>query len=233
MKRTSTKGRPAIDHSKKCSRRWPTRRACESWRSSARTKCASATFTTAWDCRSRRCRAISRICAVPAWSMRGAMACGCTTRSRAHSIRSCSGSSMPRWTRCRGANHHRDRKQFKRAFGQLYVLEVDRWRVLRPARRRTINGVEAATARDLPGVRTLLERHDLPLDGVDEHVQTMVVARDESRMVGAAALELYGDGALLRSVAVDSHGRARASAISSRRLRCSSPGRMGLSRYSC
>jgi amino-acid N-acetyltransferase len=62
--------------------------------------------------------------------------------------------------------------------------------------------IEPANVRDLPEVRMLLERHHLPLDGVDEHVQTMVVARHETRIVGAAALELYADGALLRSVAV-------------------------------
>src|SRR5580765_700305 len=63
--------------------------------------------------------------------------------------------------------------------------------------------IEPATAHDLPEVLALLERHHLPLDELDEHLQTMVVARDESRVVGAAALELYADGALLRSVAVE------------------------------
>ena len=63
--------------------------------------------------------------------------------------------------------------------------------------------IEAASDRDLPEVRTLLARHHLPLDGVDEHVRTMVVARDGSQIVGTAAVELYADGALLRSVAVD------------------------------
>jgi amino-acid N-acetyltransferase len=63
--------------------------------------------------------------------------------------------------------------------------------------------IEAASDRDLPEVRTLLARHHLPIDGVDEYVRTMVVARDGSQIVGTAALELYADGALLRSVAVD------------------------------
>jgi amino-acid N-acetyltransferase len=62
--------------------------------------------------------------------------------------------------------------------------------------------VGRATSADLLAVRALLEHHGLPLAGVDEHVDTMIVARDESRIVGAAALELYADGALLRSVAV-------------------------------
>jgi amino-acid N-acetyltransferase len=63
--------------------------------------------------------------------------------------------------------------------------------------------IEAATDRDLPHVRGLLAQHHLPLDGIDDHVRTMLVARDGSRVVGTAALELYPDGALLRSVAVD------------------------------
>jgi len=63
--------------------------------------------------------------------------------------------------------------------------------------------IEAATDRDLPQVRSLLTQTHLPLDGVDHHVRTMLVARDGSRLVGTAALEMYPDGALLRSVAVD------------------------------
>ncbi len=63
--------------------------------------------------------------------------------------------------------------------------------------------IEAASQGDLPEILSLLERHRLPLDGVDEHVNTMLVARDQGRVVGAAALEVYADGALLRSVAVD------------------------------
>jgi amino-acid N-acetyltransferase len=63
--------------------------------------------------------------------------------------------------------------------------------------------IERATALDLPEVLGLLGRHQLPLAGVREHLDTMIVARDNGHVVGAAALELYTDGALLRSVAVD------------------------------
>ena len=63
--------------------------------------------------------------------------------------------------------------------------------------------IDAARVRDLAGVRRLLQQHRLPLDGVDEHINTMVVARDGSTVIGTAAVELYADGALLRSVAVD------------------------------
>lgn len=63
--------------------------------------------------------------------------------------------------------------------------------------------IESATERDLPGIRALLERLQLPVAGVDEHLPTMLVAREGEQIVGTAALELYADGALLRSVAVD------------------------------
>jgi amino-acid N-acetyltransferase len=63
--------------------------------------------------------------------------------------------------------------------------------------------IESAKDRDLPEVRSLLQRLSLPLDGVDQHVKTMLVAREGGHVVGTAALELYEDGAVLRSVAVD------------------------------
>ena len=69
--------------------------------------------------------------------------------------------------------------------------------------------IEAATDRDLPQVRSLLEQHHLPLDGVDDRIRTMLVARDGSQVVGTAALELYSDCALLRSVAVDAAQQGR------------------------
>ena len=66
--------------------------------------------------------------------------------------------------------------------------------------------IDAARASDLPAVHRLLEAQQLPLDGVDEHLDTMIVARTDKGVVGAAAIELYADGALLRSVVVaDAH----------------------------
>ena len=52
-------------------------------------------------------------------------------------------------------------------------------------------------------VSELLERSGLPLDGLSDHWETALVARDGTRVIGSAALELYGRAALLRSVAVD------------------------------
>jgi len=69
--------------------------------------------------------------------------------------------------------------------------------------------IQVAEAGDLPAVRRLLETQHLPLDGIDEHVSTMVVAKKGSEVVGAAAVELYADGALLRSVVVDPRARGQ------------------------
>ena len=63
--------------------------------------------------------------------------------------------------------------------------------------------VEPATPSDLPAVLALLERLDLPVEGVAQCLGRMVVARDGVQVVGAAAVESYAHGALLRSVVVD------------------------------
>jgi len=63
--------------------------------------------------------------------------------------------------------------------------------------------IESPTERDLPDIRALLERLQLPIAGVDEHLPTMLVAREDEQIVGTAGVELYADGALLRSVAVE------------------------------
>ena len=63
--------------------------------------------------------------------------------------------------------------------------------------------IHPADPRDLVAVRSLLESQDLPLDGLDALSTTMVVAKEAGEIVGAAAVELYADGALLRSVVVN------------------------------
>jgi len=69
--------------------------------------------------------------------------------------------------------------------------------------------IERARGGDLDAVRRLLTAHDLPLDGLADHVDTLLVARRDGVVVGSAALEVYRDGALLRSLAVapELHGR--------------------------
>jgi amino-acid N-acetyltransferase len=69
--------------------------------------------------------------------------------------------------------------------------------------------IDAATERDLPQIRALLERLHLPLAGVEAHLPTMLVAREGEQIVGTAALELYVDGVLLRSVAVEPRYQGR------------------------
>jgi amino-acid N-acetyltransferase len=63
--------------------------------------------------------------------------------------------------------------------------------------------IEQAQHVDLAQVLVLLERHGLPVDGASTMGESLVVARLDGRVVGAAGLELYADGALLRSVVVD------------------------------
>lgn len=63
--------------------------------------------------------------------------------------------------------------------------------------------IEPARPDDLPAVVDLLARAQLSEMGLREQVATLLVARQDGRLVGCAALELYGSSALLRSVAVD------------------------------
>jgi len=62
--------------------------------------------------------------------------------------------------------------------------------------------IEPARAEDVGRVKELLREQHLPLDGLDDHLDTLLVAREDARVVGSVALELYDDGALLRSLAV-------------------------------
>lgn len=63
--------------------------------------------------------------------------------------------------------------------------------------------IEKATGADASSILDLLARSSLPVDGVLDHLDTALVARADGRVIGSAALEIYADGALLRSVAVD------------------------------
>ena len=61
---------------------------------------------------------------------------------------------------------------------------------------------QPAPAADWPAVRDLLVRVNLPLDGAETAFDTGLVAVEEDRVVGCAAIETYDRTALLRSVAV-------------------------------
>lgn len=58
-------------------------------------------------------------------------------------------------------------------------------------------------------VLALLAQHHLPVDGLADHWDTTLVVRTGGKVVGSAALEVYGEGGLLRSVAVDDAKRGR------------------------
>jgi len=62
--------------------------------------------------------------------------------------------------------------------------------------------IERATPEDAMAILELLRANALPVDGLLDHLATALVARSLDRVVGCAALEVYDDGALLRSVAV-------------------------------
>ena len=59
-----------------------------------------------------------------------------------------------------------------------------------------------ARAADLDEIKTLLQSAGLPLAGVDDHLKTFLVARDNGRIVGVSGAEAYKLAALIRSVAV-------------------------------
>jgi amino-acid N-acetyltransferase len=62
--------------------------------------------------------------------------------------------------------------------------------------------VEKGRGRDFADVAQLLQMHQLPLDGLRDHLDNQLVARRGGVVIGSAAIELYKRGALLRSVAV-------------------------------
>ena len=59
-----------------------------------------------------------------------------------------------------------------------------------------------ATAADSAAVVSLLADAGLPRDGVTQWLEHFWVAERDGQLAGVAGLELYSDGALLRSVAV-------------------------------
>lgn len=59
-----------------------------------------------------------------------------------------------------------------------------------------------AGAADWPAVEALLRAHELPTEGARRHLPTYLLAVSNGEVVGCAGAEVYGDLALLRSVAV-------------------------------
>jgi N-acetylglutamate synthase-like GNAT family acetyltransferase len=59
-----------------------------------------------------------------------------------------------------------------------------------------------ASKADWPAIAALLTANQLPLDGAQDHLHTYLVAVSNGEVVGSAGAEVYGDVALLRSVAI-------------------------------
>jgi amino-acid N-acetyltransferase len=70
--------------------------------------------------------------------------------------------------------------------------------------------VRVAQDADYAEVLTLLRQAKLPVDGVQEHFKHFIVARNvEDDLVGCVGLELHGELALLRSLAVSESERGK------------------------
>lgn len=67
--------------------------------------------------------------------------------------------------------------------------------------------LRAAVPADWPAIEALLRKCALPLEGAREHLGNFVVASRGGAVVGTAGLEVHGDCALLRSVAVPEQER--------------------------
>jgi amino-acid N-acetyltransferase len=67
--------------------------------------------------------------------------------------------------------------------------------------------IDPATPDDVEALLALMTRAQLPADGLASHLDAAFVAREGDRIVGSAAIEIYADGGLLRSVAVDADRR--------------------------
>lgn len=69
--------------------------------------------------------------------------------------------------------------------------------------------LDRAHEADLSSILNLLKNCELPPDDFESHLNTTVIARNRSEIIGCAALEMYKPYALLRSVAVTSSYRTK------------------------
>ncbi|HWN84363.1 MAG TPA: arsenic resistance N-acetyltransferase ArsN2 [Vicinamibacterales bacterium] len=67
--------------------------------------------------------------------------------------------------------------------------------------------IDRATPADAGALLALMERAHLPTDDLASHLDAAFVAREGDRIIGSVAIEIYADGGLLRSVAVDADRR--------------------------
>ncbi len=72
-----------------------------------------------------------------------------------------------------------------------------------------LTALEPAHIEDRAAIERLVAASGLPLEGLAEHLGSALVARVDGSVVGCVALELYGEDALLRSLAVAPEHRGR------------------------
>jgi amino-acid N-acetyltransferase len=68
--------------------------------------------------------------------------------------------------------------------------------------------IEPANAADRAAIESLLLENGLPVAGLEDALATAVVAREDGRLVGCAAVEVYEPSGLLRSVCVEASHRS-------------------------
>jgi len=66
----------------------------------------------------------------------------------------------------------------------------------------TVSVIRPATSEDYESIVELLESANLPTEGVKERLHNFVVLTDGETLIGTGGFEIYGDKALLRSVAI-------------------------------
>ena len=83
--------------------------------------------------------------------------------------------------------------------------------------------IEKALKSDFPALVALLQDTDLPPDGIEPHLDNFLIIRnskegaEQSSLLGCAGLEVYGNSALLRSVAV--HPNSQGTGLGTRLVR--------------
>ncbi|MFQ5629007.1 MAG: arsenic resistance N-acetyltransferase ArsN2 [bacterium] len=68
--------------------------------------------------------------------------------------------------------------------------------------------IRSAKESDYVAIEKLLQSVDLPIEGVKEYLQHFIIMENDGKMIGVVGLEVYGNKALLRSLAVvgEAHG---------------------------
>jgi amino-acid N-acetyltransferase len=62
--------------------------------------------------------------------------------------------------------------------------------------------IAPAKATDIANIKLILQANELPVQGVDDHWRTFLVARDGDKIVACGGAETYPIAALIRSIAV-------------------------------